>query len=103
MNHKGYTNTNGRVTLGVASIAWLRKECSKSYYFIVNLILAYNIFTMHWDKDKLEQLDSATQAGFELLLMITDQYQQKEQSEHLIRWKEESYVVQNEKDIQRKQ
>ena len=69
---------------GVANIAWLRKECSKSY----NLILAYNIFTMHWDKDKLEQLDSAAQAGFELLLMITDQCQQKEQSEHLITWKE---------------
>ena len=33
---------------------------------------------MHWDKDKLEQLDSAAQAGFELLLMITDQCQQKE-------------------------
>ena len=84
---------------GVANIAWLRKECSKSY----NLILAYNIFTMHWDKDKLEQLDSAAQAGFELLLMITDQCQQKEQSEHLITWKQESYVVQHEKDIQRKQ
>ena len=57
---------------------------------------------MHWDKGKLEQPDGAAQAGLELLLMITDQYQQKEQSEHLIRSKEESYVVQHEKDIQRK-
>ena len=58
---------------------------------------------MHWDKGKLEQPDGAAQAGFKLLSMITDQYQQNEQSEHLIRWKEESYVVQHQKDIQRKQ
>ena len=45
---------------------------------------------MHWDKGKLEQPDGAAQAGFKLLSMITDQYQQNEQSEHLIRWKEES-------------
>ena len=42
---------------------------------------------MHWDKGKLEQPDGAAQAGFKLLSMITDQYQQNEQSEHLIRWK----------------
>ena len=57
------------------------------------MILTCNIFTLNWDKGKLEQPGGAPQTGFELLSMITDQYQQNEQSEPFIRWEEESHVV----------
>ena len=42
------------------------------------------IFTLNWDKGELELLDGAAQVGFELLLIIFDQYQQNEQSERFI-------------------
>ena len=57
------------------------------------MILTCNIFTLNWDKGKLEQPGGAPQTGFELLSMITDQYQQNQQSEPFIRWEEESHVV----------
>ena len=71
---------------GVASIAWLRKVGIG----VLNCICASSIwswsiiFTLHWGQGELEQLDGAAQAGFELLLMIIDQYQQTEQSERFI-------------------
>ena len=71
---------------GVASIAWLRK----GGIGVVNHIGASSIWcwsiilTLHWGQGELEQLDCAAQAGFELLLMIIDQYQQIEQSESFI-------------------
>ena len=42
------------------------------------------IFTLHWDEGELEQLHDAAQAGFGLILMIIDQYQQIEQSERFV-------------------
>ena len=71
---------------GVASLAWLCKGGTG----VVNHIGASSIwswsiiFMLHWGQGELEQLEGATQAGFELLLMIIDQYQQIEQSERFI-------------------
>ena len=42
------------------------------------------IFTLHCGKGELEQLDSAAQAGLELISLIIDQYQQNELSEGFI-------------------
>ena len=42
------------------------------------------IFTQDGGQGELEQLDGAAQAGFELLLMIIDQYQQNELSKSFI-------------------
>ena len=61
---------------GVASIAWLRK----AGICVVNCIGSSSIwswsiiFTLHWAQGELEQLDGATQGG----------YQQVEQSERFI-------------------
>ena len=71
---------------GVANIAWLRK----GDIGVVNRIGSSSIwswgiiFTLYWGKGELEQLDGAVQAGFELLSMIIDQYQQNELSEGFI-------------------
>ena len=75
----------------VASIAWLRKWGIG----LVNRIGSSPvwswgiIFTLQWDKSKLEQLDGATQDGFELLSKIIDQYQQIDNQDVLFSWKEE--------------
>ena len=61
---------------GVASVLRLRKGSIG----VVNRIGASSIwscgviFTLHWGKGELEQLDGAAQAGFESLSIIIDQY-----------------------------
>ena len=71
---------------GVAGIARLRKGGIGVVHGIgSSLVWSWVvIFTLHWGKGKLKQLDGAAQAGFELLSMIIDQYQQNEQSERFI-------------------
>ena len=69
-----------------ARIAWL----FKGGIGVVNHIGASSIWswsiilTLYWGQGELEQLDCAAQAGFELLLMIIDQYQQNELSKSFI-------------------
>ena len=67
---------------GIAGIARLRKGGIGVVHSIgSSLAWSWNvIFTLHWGKGKLEQLDGAAQAGFALLSMIIDQYQQNEGS-----------------------
>ena len=68
---------------GAASIAWL----PKAGIGIINRIGSSSswtwgiIFTLHWDKGKLEELDCVVQASIELLSLIIDEYQQNEASE----------------------
>ena len=72
--------------VGVASAAWLHKGGID----VVNRTGSLSvwswgiIFTLHWDKGELEQLDGVAQAGIELLSLIIDQYQQNELSECFI-------------------
>ena len=71
---------------GVVSIAWLRKGGTGvvKRKGALSIWSWSTIFTLHWGQGELEQIDGAAQAGFELLLMIINQYQQIEQSERFI-------------------
>ena len=71
---------------GVASIAWLCKGGIGAVNRIgssFDLILGYIIYTALWRR-RIRTIDGATQAGFELLSLIIDQYQQNELSEGFI-------------------
>ena len=72
--------------VGVASAAWLHKGGIDVVNRTGSLSIWYwgIIFTLHWDKGELEQLDGVAQAGIELLSLIIDQYQQNELSECFI-------------------
>ena len=68
---------------GAASIAWLPKGGTG----IINRIGSSSswtwgiIFTLHWGKGELEELDCVVQASIELLSLIIDEHQQNEASE----------------------
>ena len=68
---------------GVVSIAWLRKGSTGvvKRKGALSIWSWSTIFTLHWGQG---EFDGATQVGFELLLMIINQYQQIEQSESFI-------------------
>ena len=70
----------------VASIAWLGKEGIGVVNRIGSLSVWSSgiIFILYWGKGELEHLGGAAQAGFKLLSIIIDQYQQSEQSERFI-------------------